>query len=92
MELLWVVFGPKICIRWYPYNRTTSVQPESKFQSVETVRLNKPRMVRKDDVLTYVRLGGYEAWALICAEAKFVADKQGITPLMEGTANGRKLV
>eukprot|EP00435_Cladocopium_sp_Y103_P069505 s1579_g33.t1 len=30
--------------------------------------------------------GGYEraAWALICAGAKFVADNQGVTPLMEG--------
>lgn len=30
--------------------------------------------------------GGFEraAWALICAKADFVADEQGITPLMEG--------
>jgi len=50
-------------------------------------------MARRDDVLTWcAQLGGYEAWALICAKADFVADEQGITPLMEGTAHGRKLV
>ena len=75
MELLWMVFGQSVedgatgTTDWYNLNQSSKFKWDS---SVEQASNGSKRWCPH-----LVRLGGYAAWALICAGAKFVADAQG---------------